>query len=241
MTPRIYHDGALPIESEISLSQSAKHHLVKVLRSKPGDSIELFNGDGHCYQAKLITVSNRKCTAQINTSTFCNNESPLNITLLQGLSRNHNMDTTLQKATELGVDTIVPVICAHSRFKMDSDRLLKKMAHWRQIIISACEQSGRCTLPHIHEPEKLETAMLNVDSTSRLVFTPDTSQSLSDAAVSDAVSILIGPESGLTDNELDYSRQHGFSAVRFGPRVLRTETAGPAAIAVIQNRWGDLY
>lgn len=241
MTPRIYHDGELSIETEAQLSQAASHHLVKVLRVKTGDAIELFNGNGKNYHAIITSASHKQCSARVDSVNNCNTESPLAITLLQGLSRNDRMDTTLQKATELGVNHIVPVICERSKFKLDKTRTEKKLQHWRQVVISACEQSGRCTVPNLHAPLSLNVAVSSVNQAHRFVLMPQAPAGLvNDAVTHKEVCVLIGPESGLTDNELELALQHQFTAIRIGTRVLRTETAGPAVIAVLQNRWGDL-
>lgn len=240
MTPRIYHDGELTQKVDISLSQQASHHLSKVLRARPGDSLILFNGDGNNYHAVLRTTGNKRSSAHIENVTACETESPLDITLLQGLSRNDRMDTTLQKTTELGVSTIVPVICERSKFRPDESRLEKKMLHWRNVIISACEQSSRCRIPKLLRPLTFEESLAHLDKRDGYLLSPDVSTRLSEQKpVSDRLTVVIGPESGFKDDELTLIKNTGCRTVSFGPRILRTETAGPAVIAAIQTLWGD--
>jgi 16S rRNA (uracil1498-N3)-methyltransferase len=242
LTPRLYHDGELVTGGEFRLSPQTSHHLARVLRAAAGDTIELFNGNGRRYAATLTTIDRRACSVRIDSHTLASNRSPLHTTLLQGLSRNDRMDTTLQKATELGVDRIVPVICARSRYQPGEDRAGKKLAHWQQVIISACEQSGRCTLPELTAPLALRDALaITEPGALALVLAPQGADTLSSIDVAaQAVSLLIGPESGLEANELEAALATGYRAVRFGPRILRTETAGPAALACVQLLWGDL-
>ena len=240
MIPRVFHEGALLLQQEVTLDARASHHLSKVLRLKPDAAITLFNGDGEQYPAHLTSLSPKRCTAMIDSVTPCPTESPLHITLLQGLSRHDRMDTSLQKATELGVNRIIPVICSHSKFKLDQTRVDKKMQHWQQIIISACEQSGRCRIPQLALPVRLDDALDQVDAETRIMFDPDGNSRLSDIPKSISTALFIGPESGLRSAETERIEKQGFVPVRFGSRILRTETAGPAAITAVQVLWGDL-
>jgi 16S rRNA (uracil1498-N3)-methyltransferase len=241
MIPRLYYDGELEPGRSVDLPAASSHHLTRVLRAKVDSDIQLFNGDGNNYVATLTAVANKRCTATIESVTACDNESPIHITLLQGLSRHDRMDACLQKSTELGVDTIIPVICAHSKFKLDAARIEKKMAHWQQVIISACEQSGRCIIPQLLSPAIFSDALTAGDSRCRFVLSPDADSSLSKSMTdTDDIAILIGPESGLSSDELEQAHQQAFTAISFGPRILRTETAAPAVITAIQTLWGDL-
>ena len=241
MLPRIHHDEELATGSSVILSQQASHHLAKVLRTRIGDEVILFNGDGNEYAATLESVDSRRCQVNVNGSKTCNNESPLHITLLQGLSRNDRMDTTLQKATELGVNCIVPVICKRSSFKLDAARIEKKMGHWRQVIISACEQSGRCIVPELSAPTAFEDALDDRGiADCRIIMAPEADTPVTHiASVDERISLLVGPESGFDEDEVSRSVELGYQPFTLGPRVLRTETAGPAAIAAIQTLWGD--
>lgn len=241
MTPRIYHDGELLLEADINLSQQASHHLSKVLRARAGDSLILFNGDGNDYHAVFRTTDNRQAQAHIENVTACDTESPLDITLLQGLSRNDRMDTTLQKTTELGVSTIVPVICEYSKFRLDEKRLEKKMQHWHNVIISACEQSSRALIPTLHRPLSFVDSLAHLEKTDAYLLSPGACIRLSEQhPETDSLTVFIGPESGLTDDELILIENTGCRTVSFGPRILRTETAGPAVIAAMQALWGDM-
>ncbi len=235
MLARLYHQGELSCHQHVELSPQNSHHLARVLRARVGAPVQLFNGDGRQYNGKLIAVDNKRCTVHI--------ESPVQITLLQGLSRNDRMDNCLQKSTELGVTRIVPVICNHSKYKLDTRRQQKKMLHWQQIIISACEQSGRCVAPQLYEPDSFAGALQTFDEGERWFLDPDTPASLVErlgATQAASYVIAIGPESGFDAQERELATQAGFQPVCFGPRTLRTETAGPAVIAVIQALQGDL-
>ena len=243
MLARLYHQGELSCHQHVELSPQNSHHLARVLRARVDTPVQLFNGDGRQFNGKLIAVDNKRCTVHIESESPCDTESPVQITLLQGLSRNDRMDTCLQKSTELGVTRIVPVICNRSKYKLDARRQQKKMLHWQQIIISACEQSGRCVVPQLHEPVALATALQTFDAGERWFLDPDApvslAQRLGDAQATSYV-IAIGPESGFDEQEREHAVQTGFQPVYFGPRTLRTETAGPAVIAVIQALQGDL-
>ena len=243
MLARLYHQGELSREQHVQLSLRNSHHLVRVLRARENMPVQLFNGDGNNYDARLVAVDSKHCTVQVEHSSICDTESPVQITLLQGLSRNDRMDTCLQKSTELGVTNIVPVICNRSKYKLDARRQQKKMQHWQQIIISACEQSGRCVVPQLHEPVPLAAAMQSLDAGVQLFLDPAAQASVVQqlgAEKASSYSIAIGPESGFDAQEREHALQHGFQAASFGPRTLRTETAGPAVIAVIQALQGDL-
>lgn len=241
MISRLFYDDTLAPDSSVTLSQQASHHLTKVLRARVGDQVILFNGDGNEYAATLETVDSRRTQVSVKDMKSCHNESPLHITLLQGLSRNDRMDTTLQKATELGVNHIVPVICRRSSFKMDAARIEKKMGHWRQVIISACEQSGRCIVPELSTPTAFDDALdARGIADCRIIMAPGADTPVTHlASVDERISLLVGPESGFDEDEVNRSVELGYQPFTLGPRVLRTETAGPAAIAAIQTLWGD--
>ncbi len=243
MLARLYHPGKLSCHQHVELSPQNSHHLARVLRARVGAPVQLFNGDGNRYDGKLIAVENKRCTVQIESVSPCHTESPVQITLLQGLSRNDRMDACLQKSTELGVTRIAPVFCNRSKYKLDASRQQKKMQHWRQVIISACEQSGRCVAPQLYEPASLADALQTFDEGERWFLDPDAPASLVErlgATQATSYVIAIGPESGFDEQERELAAQAGFQPVCFGPRTLRTETAGPAVIAVIQALQGDL-
>lgn len=246
---RVFVDSDLSAGSQLQLSQAASHHLSRVLRLKAGAPVTLFNGDGMDYRAELLPApqgNHRQLAACIVDSRPNLNESPLKIHLLQGLSRNDRMDTTIQKSVELGVQAITPLICRHSRFKPDkqgsADRLERKLAHWKQVAISACEQCGRSRIPAIHAPRQLLQCLDQPSSEARIMLQPDAARSLAGLPGIGATpcSLLVGPESGLSAEEQQACVSAGFVSASLGPRVLRTETAAPAAIAILQAIHGDL-
>jgi len=252
-TARFYHTQALHSESELTLSKSASHHLITVLRTRKDDVIQLFNGDGYNYRATVVDTGQRtqgKCALlQVHERSAVHNESALFITLVQALSRADKMDTTIRQAVELGVQHIQPVYSRHSAKPLDEKRARKKQEHWQSIVISACEQSGRAVLPTLAAPNTLqhwlESRQARNQTTLDYLLAPTASVSLLShvsrhATANQAISLLIGPESGFDDDEISDAQQAGVEVVRFGPRILRTETAGPAAITLLQSSLGDL-
>lgn len=239
--PRLYYPHALSVEATIHLDKAASHYLAQVVRLRPQDPIILFNGEGGEYHGVVIN-SDKTTNVHLTSYEPVNRESPLKITLGQGIARGDRMDLIMQKATELGVHQIVPLITERSLVKLDQDRQQKRHHHWEQIIISACEQSGSNILPQLSTPLKLCTWAETVFEGLSLMLDPDASQILSDLQVAPhtPIRIAIGSESGWSDIERKSMIQGGFQGIRLGPRVLRTETAGLAAISVIQSLWGDM-
>ena len=205
------------------------------------DDIVLFNGDGNDYAARLSSVGKRSAVAEVLSCTPVASESPLPITLAQGVARGEKMDLILQKATELGVHRIVPVITERTEVKLDGERLEKKLQHWRGVLAAACEQSGRAVLPSLDAPLALDRFAANAGAGRRLILDPHGAASLATLALApgDAVTLLIGPEGGLSARDLAALDIAGFERIRLGPRVLRTETAGLAAIAALNALYGD--
>lgn len=218
-----------------------------VLRLQAGDAIILFNGDGNNYPA-LLSAAGKKASAEILGVEHNDTESPLALELIQGISRGDRMDTTLQKAVELGVTAIHPVMTDKSAVRLTGDRLQKKMQHWQGIIISACEQSGRSRLPALSTPQtltawigKMSPAGSADHSGSDWLLLPDAEQKIGCInSPATPCRVLIGPESGLSEEEVRRCTQAGFEPLSLGPRILRTETAGPTVIAILQSRFGDL-
>jgi len=236
---------ALPLQpgTTVVLPERAANHLVRVLRLHEGDACVLFNGDGHDYAARLASVGKREVTAQVLESIAVDNESPLRVVLLQGIARGEKMDLILQKATELGVAAIVPVNGERTEVKLDAERARKRVAHWRSVVESACEQSGRTRVPTLEEPATLDAAAAAVPGDAvRLLLDPHGEHRLAamDLGGADTVVVAIGPEGGWSPRDRQVLQGAGFSGLRLGPRVLRTETAGLAAIAALQARFGDL-
>lgn len=243
---RFYQPGPLPLNSGITLSEDVFGHVIKVLRLKDGDEIILFNGklyDGHYFEctATLQNVSKKTAEAFIHTHTPKTNESPVNIHLGQGISRGDRMDFTLQKSVELGVNTITPLFTERCGVKLTGERLQKKQEQWQKIVNAACEQSGRCFVPTVKSAILLSEWSVQPSSALKLNLHPKAEHSImSIPAVNNRVRLLIGPEGGLSDEEIKQANDAGFDDVLLGPRVLRTETAALTAITALQCRFGDL-
>lgn len=237
---RLYVDIALAAGQSITLSEATANHAVRVLRLREGDAVTLFNGDGFDY-AGTISLGKRDARVHLNSVDVVTNESPLAITLVQAIARGEKMDLILQKATELGVVKIVPVISDRTEVKLDEDRADKRILHWQRVLEAACEQCGRAQIPEVESPSTLERAarlFANANDT-KLVLHPDGGRPLSQVDCGDAATIAIGPEGGFSERDLAIFDQAGFVRITLGPRVLRTETAGLAAIAALQTRFGD--
>lgn len=227
----------------LTLPEAAAAHLVRVLRLREGDACVLFNGDGHDYHARLVEAGKREVKVEITGNETVQRESPLRIVLLQGIARGEKMDLILQKATELGVAGIVPVQAERTEVKLSGERLDKRVAHWRSVVVSACEQSGRAQVPELAPPLDLAEAAHAMDSGAlRLTLDPEGEHRLKAMALpgSAQVVVAIGPEGGWSPRDRETLAQAGFSGLRLGPRILRTETAGLAAIAALQAQFGDL-
>lgn len=238
---RIYTSTELSPKSTIQLDQPVSHHLIRVLRLKTEAKLHVFNGNGYEYAATIVEASQKKCVVSIDEQTPCHNESPLKITLLQGLSRNDRMDVCIQKSTELGVTRITPYTSERTSAQARGKRNEKKHEHWQRVSISACEQSGRCTLPIIDPVISFHDAVILPTDATKLILNPEEKNSLKQHnKPCNEIRILIGPESGLTSDEIDLAHRHGYGGIRFGNRILRTETAGPAFISAIQTLWGDM-
>lgn len=240
---RCHVDMILAVGAIIVLPESAASHLSRVLRLREGDACVLFNGDGHDYTARLTAVGKREVVAEVISGRVVDNESPLQLTLLQGIARGEKMDLILQKATELGVAAFVPVIAERTEVKLDAERTTKRMAHWGSVIASACEQSGRARLPQLHVAAPLALVVAGLDpALAKLSLDPEGALSLVSVPTPSpaAMVIAIGPEGGWSPRDRQVLQAGGFSGLRLGPRVLRTETAGLAAIAALQARFGDL-
>ncbi|MCL7715703.1 16S rRNA (uracil(1498)-N(3))-methyltransferase [Stenotrophomonas mori] len=235
----------LPLRTglQLPLPDEAAAHLVRVLRLREGDACVLFNGDGRDYTATLVAVGKRDVQVRIDAATPVDTESPLAITLLQGVARGEKMDLILQKATELGVAAIVPVNAERTEVKLDAARTEKRIAHWRSVVGSACGQSGRARIPALSPPQALAAATAALPAQSlRLTLDPQGGHRLAGLppAPAGGVVIAIGPEGGWSPRDRQQLADAGFQGLQLGPRILRTETAGLAAIAALQARLGDL-
>lgn len=242
---RVYLDAPLAVGATVALPDAVAGHLLRVLRLAAGDACVLFNGDGNDYHARIASAGKRDGTVRVEAVLQPGNESPLSIVLLQAVVRGEKMDWIVQKATELGVAGIMPVQSERSEVKLDTERAGKRLDHWRGVAIGACEQSGRANLPAIAPVQSLASAAAALEADAwRLWLDPDAEASLTTlapgAGARIAIAIAIGPEGGWSQRDLGTLRAAGFSGLRLGPRVLRTETAGLAAIAALQARFGDL-
>ena len=238
---RVYTPQRLVLSGTVELDGPASHYLLRVLRLSAGDPVTLFNGDGRDYLGEICQAQRRCAQIRILDSKVPRNESPLKITLVQAISRGERMDYSLQKATELGVFCVQPVTSCRVEVRLDEKRQAKRLAHWQGVVISACEQSGRAIVPEVKIPLSLDEWLTAAGGEPRLALDPAAATRLSAFVLNgDVVSVLAGPEGGFTADEMDQVRANGVRAVCLGPRVLRTETAGPAAISVLQAGAGDL-
>jgi 16S rRNA (uracil1498-N3)-methyltransferase len=243
--PRVYLSVPLSVGGHVVLDREQCHYLATVLRLKLGRPLIIFNGDGAEYTAELDTLQRHAGMLRVVEKHTQQRESPLAVTLAQGVSRGERMSYALQKAVELGVAQIQPIISEHCEVRLDEERTDKRHHHWHGIVVSACEQSGRLRLPALARAQSLQTWLATLASptpqTLRLVLDPRGQDSLGLIAGSPHdLMVLVGPEGGLSTDEVKHAQTHGFVPVRLGPRTLRTETAAAAALSVVQLRWGDL-
>ena len=239
---RIHCAGPLATGAEIQLPPAGAYHVARVLRLREGAPLSVFDGAGTEFHAEIVRVAGDAVAVRVGEETAGTAESPLRITLVQGVSRSERMDWTLQKATELGVAAIAPVLTARSVVRLDDRQAPRKQSHWQGIVVGACEQCGRAKVPAVSAPTTLRDYFANVRKDGlRLVLSPSAPGSLTGlTSLPNKVELLIGPEGGLDDEELAGARKAGFMPVRLGPRVLRTETAAVVALSVLQALWGDL-
>ncbi|WNO08921.1 16S rRNA (uracil(1498)-N(3))-methyltransferase [Teredinibacter sp. KSP-S5-2] len=237
--PRIYTPQSITPETSFELEAGASHHLLKVLRMSVGRELILFNGQGAEYPAEIIAATKKNATVAVKSEIHRETESPLNTELAIGISKGERMDWVLQKATELGINTIRPLLTERTEVKLTGDRLQKRVDHWQQVVISACEQCQRNRIPEIHDPQRAQDFISTSQSDLKFVLHHRSEKQLTSYSTPKSVSLLIGPEGGLTDEEIAHATQHGFHELTLGPRVLRTETAPIVALAVLQSHWGD--
>ena len=238
--PRFYVDFALSPDSVVELPDDVVHHL-NVLRVKNTEEIVLFNGNGKAYLALPEVLEKRRASVRILREEATDNESPLNITLVQAVSAAERMDFTLQKSVELGVAEIRPVISERCVVRLSGERAEKRVARWQEIVVSACEQSGRNIVPKVLPLTTYAQALQQLSQeTTKLLMSLNRAQKLSDVQPqSGKVVFMVGPEGGWTEKEEQQAFDAGFQSVTLGKRVLRTETASLAAIAAMQTLWGD--
>lgn len=234
---RFFIDAPLSL-GQHELPEAQAHYIGRVLRHAAGDAVQLFDGSGREYLGELVEVGKKTVRVELREQLDGQAESPLRIHLGQGLSRGERMDWAIQKTTELGVTEITPIVSERCEVRLKDERADKRLAHWRQVAISACEQCGRSVLPTIHAPQTLAEWQAGVQAELKLVLHP-VAAPLESHAKPQTLAFLIGPEGGLTDAEVEQAKGAGFQAARLGPRVLRTETAPVVALSVAQQLWGD--
>jgi len=237
---RIYTDQTLRYPGDATLGKDAARHLVTVLRLKPGDAVCLLNGQGGEYRGEIITADAKQVVVRTTDYNPENRQSPLKTLLGIGISRGERFEWVLQKATELGVSEIFPLYTERTEVKLKGDREDKKHNRWQQVIVSACEQSGRNLLPVLHQPQPLND-WLGIDADIKLLLHHRSNQSLKtlDSIEPVSAALLIGPEGGLSENEICQGSEKGFQSLTLGSRILRTETAPLAVLSVLQGLWGD--
>ncbi len=243
--PRFFVEAALRADATLTLPAEVARH-AQVLRLQPGDTLALFDGSGGQYRARLVEIDKRNALAQIEAFDPAEAEPPYRVTLAQGIAGGDKMDWVIEKAVELGVAAVVPLSTARGVVKLSGERADKRVAHWRGVVRASCEQCGRNRVPNVAPVRGfgawLDTlAAAPADGELRLLLSPRASipfASLPDAPPAAAVTLLIGPEGGLSPDEEHAARAHGFTALSLGPRVLRTETAGAAMLAALAARWG---
>ncbi len=240
-TIRIYQPGNYQPGDTLTLSESAAQHVGLVLRLEEGEKITLFRGDNYEFEATLSLVRKKHIEARINTMSWMNRESPRQIHLAQSIAKGDKMEWIIQKAVELGVTSITPLLTERSIVRLDSSRLQKKQQQWQAIAISACEQSGRNQIPTIHPACSLTHYLTHSTAKYRWILSPDAAQSLPNITHDTAdLALLIGPEGGFSPQEVLLAQHHQIQSIRLGPRVLRTETAAILALGMLQMMYGDL-
>ena len=242
--PRLFTDQPLTPGDQVVLKGNVAQHLGRVLRARSGDRIALFNGDGQEFAAQVLTLSKGEVSVEVGAAATPQTESPVYTTLGLCLSKGDRFDWAIQKATELGVGAIAPLHSERVDFSIPPDRMEKRIAHWQQIAISACEQCGRVKVPSITQPQSLMSWVENVSAEQKWVLhcaddTGASAPAVTERAPQDAA-LLIGPEGGLTNQEFAAASAEGFQLLQLGPRVLRTETAPAAALSVLSVFWGEM-
>lgn len=240
--PRFYTAQALTSDATLLLATDASRHIARTLRMRIGDTLCVFDGKGCEAAAKIVSLERDVVSIALDVVENVNRESPLHITLAIAVSRGDRMDTVVQKATELGASEIWPLLSERTGVRLDAARWARKHEHWQRIAVSACEQSGRNNLPAVAHPAGLEDVLKRCRSNGdclRLILHPKAAaEPLPEHCQS--LCLLVGPEGGFSDAEVDLATASGFQSLQLGPRILRTETAPLVALSLAQARWGDL-
>lgn len=236
---RFYVKHELASGLEYSLDDEVVRH-IQVLRYREQDKIILFNGNGCDYPAVILQLARREVLVRVLEQQRLSNEAPLQINLLMSVIANDKMDMVIQKAVELGVCRIVPVFSARCQ-RLKTERIANRMEHWQKIIISACEQSGRAVIPQLVEPQELDMALKNANGVEKLILSPhhETEKFDFGQCLINCVDLLVGPEGGFSENEIQYAGRYSFKNWQLGQRILRAETAAIAGISILQANLGD--
>jgi len=236
---RIYHPQALQLEQSTQLNKAASHHVARVLRARENDRVHLFDGHGNEYQGSIQQIDRNSVTVFIEKQLMVDTESKLSIHLGQALLHREKMDWVIQKAVELGVTHITPIITERSQVRLSQERYVKREQHWQNIIIHACEQCGRATLPVLHQPCELSQW---VQHHQGILCEPSASLACQNIKLKHPTNsaILIGPEGGLTLDEVALAKAQQWQTIQLGPRILRTETAAISMLAILQAQFGDI-
>lgn len=238
---RVFVDEPLAAGRSCNVGGSAANHITRVLRLREGDALTLFDGHGGEFGARIAGFRKDSVQVEVTEHRDVERESTLNLTLAQGISRGERMDWVMQKATELGVTRIIPVITERTMVKLDERQADRKLEHWRAIVVSACEQCGRNRVPEVILPQVYIEAVRSIDpAVTRVLLSPTGTLRARDLGQPSSIAMLIGPEGGLSDKEQEAAIDAGFQPLRLGPRILRTETAAIAALAALQHNYGDI-
>lgn len=236
---RVYTNQKLQPGGEVSVLDRSAHYLTRVLRITAGQPVCLFNGDGHDYAAEVIRPGKKRVDFAVNSRLPAARESALRITVVQAISRGERMDQTLQKCTELGVQAFQPLFSERVEVRLRPEKLERRLNHWQAVVVAACEQSGRAIVPVVQQPLEFADWLNQGGSGPRLVLAPGAEHSLAAANLPAELELVVGPEGGFSDVELELMTARSMQPVSLGPRILRTETAAPAAVAVLQALAGD--
>jgi 16S rRNA (uracil1498-N3)-methyltransferase len=239
--PRFYIDHNLSVDEPLEVPTELAHYMSHVLRLKVGSPIVLFNGNGSDFPSEIVDIHKRKVSIVVNSQISINVESSLHLHLAQGVSKGDRMEIALQKAVELGVTEITPLITENCNVKLDAQRWEKKRTGWKKLIISACEQSQRNIIPTLNEITTMQQWLGQSSELSKIILSPGAKMYLSNLSKPQkGFRLIIGPEGGLSDQEVYTATETGYTAVNIGSRILRTETAAIASLAILQSHFGDI-
>lgn len=236
---RVHSYSDLTVGQSTVLDERSSHHLARVLRAKVGDFVTVFNGDGYNYASRISSITKAHITVDLLSKEDPCNESPLTTHLGLAVSKGDRFEWAIKKATELGVSSISPILSQRVDVRLPPERWKKKQDHWQQIVISACEQSGRAVVPEVHAPQPTELWVKAAKADSKFCLHPGLSNMLPPTPPT-SVALLIGPEGGLSDEEVTVASNCEFQGLNLGPRILRTETAPLVALSIVGTQWGDL-